>query len=121
MTQPLTAWMQGPPLSAGVVVDDVVLVPVFASDKAGGAPFWLRVTEAGPVDGDHQTITGVRIVAHTAAAQLAEADRTIEVRLPLNQAARRVFVPVDAVRTPAVGRAQVAGQALPRRNPGGHA
>jgi hypothetical protein len=116
VTDHYRVWIQGPPLAAGVVEGDVVLVPVFTSDEAGGSPFWMRITSTRPVDGGHQDVTGVRIVTHLNASRSPEADRVIELRLPLDRVARRVFVPADSQRParPAIGRAQVGG-ALPQR------
>jgi hypothetical protein len=117
MTEHYRAQVQQPPL-AGVAPGDVVWVPVFTSDEAGGASFWMRITAAGPVDGRHQDVTGVRVVGHLDASRLAETDRAITLRLPLDRVARRVFVPVNERPTSVVGRAQV-GNALPQRRPTG--
>jgi hypothetical protein len=116
MTDHYRVWIQGPPLAAGVTEGDVVLVPIFASDAAGGAPFWARITAAEPVDGGHQDVAAVRLVGHLDASRQPEAERIVELRLPLDRVARRVFVPVGKPvnAPPAVGRAQV-GNTLPQR------
>lgn len=82
--------IQRPPLPA-VAAGDVVWVPVFVTDAAGGSPFWLRIIEAQPPVDRHQTVRGV-IAAGPSGVMGEAAERMIEVRLPLDRVSRRAYV-----------------------------
>lgn len=112
-----TARTEGPPV-VRVAVGDVVYVPMFGSDAAGGAPMWLRITEAMPPEGGGQYVKGVRVVDGLTATRTPEAERVIELRLPLDKISRRYFEPVDEPAPPARGVAPVRPNELPRRREG---
>lgn len=85
MTTPRHVEMQRPPLSS-VAPGDVVWVPAFVSEAAGGSPFWLQIIEAGPVVDRRQDVHGVRISEYG----MAESDETLRLALELDRVHRRL-------------------------------